>query len=161
MIHGAKGVASLIVLMIAGGASLAAQFTGEPAEEVVERLQDVPKALIETHEEVAMVATIFAGITALSALVLAVVTLRREGRIPMLALSILILITLVSCVAMAWAGTSGGKIRHSEIRGTTSTDATSILRAATFQRPFGSLQIACSQPTANCLWTSEDAKMGT
>lgn len=135
VMRGDRGMflASGIVLIIAGAGAIAAQFTGEPAEEVVEHLQDVPKALIETHEEVAMVATIFAAITALSALVLAVVTLRREGRIPLLALSILTLITLASCVAMAWAGTSGGKIRHSEIRGTASIDAASRRPAATFQ----------------------------
>jgi hypothetical protein len=111
-------LASVLVLVIAGGGALAAQFSGEPAEEVVEHLQDVPKALVETHEEVALVATILAGITSLLAIVLSVITLRREGRINILPLSILLLATLVTCVAMTWVGTTGGKIRHSEIRGT-------------------------------------------
>lgn len=114
-------LASVIVLVISGGGALAAQFTGEPAEEIVEHLQDVPRALIETHEGVAKVATILAAITTLLALVLCVVTLRREGRVAILPLAILLVATVVTCAAMTWAGATGGKIRHSEIRGTAST----------------------------------------
>ena len=110
-------LAAVLVLVIAGVGALAAQFTGEPAEEVVEHLQDVPDALIETHEETAQIATILATITTLLALVLCVFTLRREGRIGILPLSILLLATLVTCAAMTWMGATGGKIRHSEIRG--------------------------------------------
>jgi hypothetical protein len=110
-------LAAVLVLVISGGGTLAAQFTGEPAEEVVEHLQNIPKALIETHEGAALVATILASITTLLAIVLSVVTLRREGRIGVIPLSIILVATVVTCGAMTWAGTTGGKIRHSEIRG--------------------------------------------
>ena len=116
--RGDRGIflASVLVLVISGGGGLAAQFTGEPAEEVVEHLQDIPNALIETHEGAALVATILASITTLLAIFLCVVTLRREGRIGVIPLSIILVATVVTCGAMTWAGTTGGKIRHSEIR---------------------------------------------
>ena len=118
--HGDRGMflASVLVLVIAGGGALAAQFTGEPAEEVVENLQDVPKDLIETHEEVALVATILAGVTALMALIFFGVTMRRGGPITTVPVAILLVASLVTCGAMAWTGATGGKIRHSEVRGT-------------------------------------------
>jgi hypothetical protein len=118
-------LASVLVLVIAGGGALAAQFSGEPAEEVVEHLQDVPKALVETHEEAALIATILAGITSLLAIVVCVVSLRRDGRINILPMSVLFLATLVTCAAMTWAGATGGKIRHPEIRGTVFTNPVS------------------------------------
>jgi hypothetical protein len=108
--------AAVLVVVISGAGGLAAQFSGEPAEEFVEQLADVPKALIETHEGAGLIATILASITTLLAIVLSFVTLRKEGRIGVLPLSILLIATGVTCIAMTWAGATGGKIRHSEIR---------------------------------------------
>jgi uncharacterized membrane protein len=116
--RGDRGVflAALLVLAISGAGALAAQFTGEPAEEVVEHLPDVPKALIETHEGAAQIATILASITLFLTLVIGVITLRRDGRITILPLSILLVATVATCGAMTWTGSTGGKIRHTEIR---------------------------------------------
>ncbi len=69
-------LASVLVLVIAGGGALVAQFTGEPAEEIVEHLPDVPKNLIETHEGAATSATVSAAITALLALIFCLLTMR-------------------------------------------------------------------------------------
>jgi len=110
-------LASVLVLVISGTGAVAAQLTGEPTEAVMEHLEDVPEGLIETHAKSALVATILAGITILLALVLCVVALRREGRIGILPLAILLLATLVTCVAMTRTGATGGQIHHSEIRG--------------------------------------------
>jgi len=111
-------LATVLVLVIAGVGALAAQFTGEPAEEVVEHLADVPKTLIETHEGAGMIATISAAITTLLAMLLCVITLRREGPVTIIPMSILLVATLVTCGLMAWTGSTGGKIRHTEVRGT-------------------------------------------
>ena len=119
---------AVLVLVISGAGGLAAQFTGEPAEEVVEHLSDVPKVLIETHEGAALIATILASITTLLAIALSFVTLRREGRIGVIPLLILLGATVVAYGAMTWAGSTGGKIRHSEIRGSTSTTPASGVR---------------------------------
>jgi hypothetical protein len=114
--------ASVIVILIAGGGALAAQLSGEPAEEVVEQLSDVHKASIETHEDSALLATVLAGITSLYSAGLAVVALRRIERVPAIPLSLLLLATLLTMVAMARTGSTGGRIRHSEIRGDTYSD---------------------------------------
>lgn len=114
--------ASVIVLVIAGSGALAAQFSGEPAEEVVEHLQDVHKASIERHESLALVATILAGITTVCSVGVAVVTLRRSAGVPLLPLSLLALATLITFAVMAWTGTTGGRIRHSEIRGAANSE---------------------------------------
>jgi len=112
-------LATVLVLVIAGAGALTAKFTGESAEEVVEHLADVPKALIETHEEAGLIATISAAITTLLAILLCVITLRREGPVTIIPMAILLVATLVTCGVMAWTGSTGGKIRHTEIRGTT------------------------------------------
>lgn len=110
--------ATVLLLVISGVGALAAQFTGEPAEEVVEELADVSESLIETHADAGLMATISAGITTLLAMLIGVITLRQEGSVRISPMSILLVATLVTCGAMAWTGSTGGKIRHTEVRGT-------------------------------------------
>jgi archaellum biogenesis protein FlaJ (TadC family) len=114
-------LASVLVLVVAGGGALAAQFSGEPAEEAVRRLQDASKTLIETHEGAATVATIAAGITALIALFVLFFPWRRP--VPVIPVSVLLLATAITCAAMGWTGLTGGKIRHPEVRGSASVSA--------------------------------------
>ena len=114
-------LASVLVLLFAGGGSLAAYFTGEPAEEIVEELSDVPEVLIERHEDAAKVATLLAAIFTGLTVAVSFLALRREGPISLVPMLILLLAGLVVCAAMGWAGNLGGQIRHSEIRGTAST----------------------------------------
>src|SRR6185503_13806059 len=49
------GLALVIALAVA---SVGVYFTGDPTEEIVERLPDVSKSAIEAHEEAAIVATV-------------------------------------------------------------------------------------------------------
>jgi hypothetical protein len=116
--RGDRGVflASLIVIVMSGAGGLAAQFTGEPAEEIVEGLPDVSEALVGTHEDAGKVATIIASITTVLGIVIAFIVLRREGKIPLIAVAILFVATATTSAAMAWTGSTGGKIRHTEIR---------------------------------------------
>jgi hypothetical protein len=116
--RGDRGVflASLIVIVMSGAGGLAAQFTGEPAEEIVEGLPNVPESLVETHEDAGKIATIIASITTVLGIVIAFIVFRREGKIPMMAVAILFVATVVTSAAMAWTGSTGGKIRHTEIR---------------------------------------------
>lgn len=116
--RGDRGVflASLIVIVMSGAGGLAAQFTGEPAEEVVEGLPDVPESLVGAHEDAAKFATIVASITTVLGIVIAVVVFRRDGNIPWIATTTLLVATVTTSAAMAWTGSTGGKIRHTEIR---------------------------------------------
>ncbi len=116
--RGDRGIflASLIVIVMSGAGGLAAQLTGEPAEEVVEGLPVVPESYIGTHEDAGKIATIIASITTVLGIVIAVVVFRRDGNIPMIAVAVLLVATLTTSAAMAWAGSTGGKIRHTEIR---------------------------------------------
>jgi hypothetical protein len=62
--------AAVLIVVISGISALAAQFTSKPAEEIVEYLVDVPKAMIETHEGTALIVAILAPITTLLAIIL-------------------------------------------------------------------------------------------
>lgn len=92
-----------------------AYLTGEGAEEVVENLPGVSDALMERHEELA---NIFLGVTgALGLLALFTFFVDYKGKKSAGALYTLTFI--VSLGAMVFAqqvGTSGGEIRHTEIR---------------------------------------------
>jgi len=111
--------ATVPVLEISGVGRLAAQCPGEPAKEVVEDLADVSGSLIKTHEGASPNATISVAITTLLAMLFCVISLRREGPVTIILMSILLVATLVTRGAMAWTGSTGGKIRHTEVRATT------------------------------------------
>ena len=94
-------------------AGLVVYFTGEPTEEGVERLAGISEAMIERHEEIALISTIALGVFGL----LALGTLYRMQGKP---LSRGIVVTALFGViavsgAFAWTANLGGKIRHSEI----------------------------------------------
>lgn len=108
---GRVSLAMLAVLTAAAATFL----TGEPAEEAVEGVAGVPGALIERHEEAALLATIALGVIgALSAGWLLFFRRRPLSRGMMLGL---LLAAVVPAGAMAYTANLGGQIRHSEIRG--------------------------------------------
>jgi hypothetical protein len=49
---------------------------------------------------------------------LGILSLRRDGPVSRLVLSILLFATAIAVGAMCWTGNLGGKIRHSELRAT-------------------------------------------
>lgn len=99
----------------ASGFAIPAYLTGEPAEEIIEKLPGISKALIEQHEEaasIALAATLLVGVLALGALFLA----RGSRPISTLSFSIVTGIALVAFACMAWTAKLGGEIHHPEIR---------------------------------------------
>ena len=91
-------------------------FTGEPAEELVEGLPGYSEALIEHHEEVALIATVGMVILGLAAVV-GLVRARRQPDAPSGSYSkIMLLLSLVVGGVMIWTANLGGQIRHTEIR---------------------------------------------
>lgn len=91
-------------------------FTGEPAEELVEGLPGYSEAMIEHHEEVALIATVGIVVLGLAAVV-GLIRARRQREAPSGSYSkILLLLSLVVGGVMMWTANLGGQIRHTEIR---------------------------------------------
>jgi hypothetical protein len=103
----------LLVAVLTAIVGVAVYLTGEPAEELVEDLPGVSEAVLETHEEIALVATVVLGAFG----VLAVIGLIafRHG-VTMGFTRALLAASLVPLAAMAYTAYLGGQVRHSEIR---------------------------------------------
>ncbi len=105
---------SYTFLFVAGLAALPVYFSGEGAEDVVEKLPGVSEAIIEEHEDIAKIAMIsiaVCGLTALAALLAARFKIAGGG----IKIGVLLL-ALVSGGLMFQTAHLGGQIRHSEIR---------------------------------------------
>ncbi len=106
---------ALFIFMIGSLATIAAMNTGEGAEEVVEEISGVTENYIEQHEELAETfAFLSYGLGALS--LLTFWFSRKEKKIERL---LHIVVLIFSCSVLIYAqktATSGGEIRHTEIR---------------------------------------------
>lgn len=108
--------AGLWAFVLAALCALPAYFSGEGAEDVVERLPDVTKALIHEHEEAAekaLAGALFLGAAALAALVHA---WRSKAALLPKAAPALLALSLPVMGILAWAAHLGGLVRHTELR---------------------------------------------
>ncbi|HJU64034.1 MAG TPA: hypothetical protein VJ596_00085 [Gemmatimonadaceae bacterium] len=105
---------ALAFLAVIGAVSVAVFLTGEPAEEAVEMLDGVSEAMIESHEEVALIALI-AAVT-VGAIALATLVILRKRTVPRWVTGSALVLTLAVLGVMGVTANSGGQIRHSEIR---------------------------------------------
>lgn len=117
--------ASLIVFSVMALLTLPTFFSGTGAQGAIQGDPGVSKALIERHEGAAMLALLFMEITGVAALV----GLWQRRRISSPAgwnwnLSAVLLFSIVTVGLMARVGTTGGEIRHPEIRAGQETTAT-------------------------------------
>lgn len=105
--------AGLVLALLTALVTIVVYLTGEPAEELVENLPGISETVMETHEEIALVATLAVGGFALVALygLLAF----RHG-VSMGFTRALLVLSLVPLATMAYTAYLGGQIRHSEIR---------------------------------------------
>lgn len=101
------------VLCVAAVLALPAYFSGESAEEAVEHLAGVSESLMESHEDLARVATILMELVGFSALLSVWGALQkwRTGLVK----GTLVLAVLTSGT-LIWTAHLGGLIRHSELR---------------------------------------------
>ncbi|HJQ12869.1 MAG TPA: hypothetical protein VJ840_17695 [Gemmatimonadaceae bacterium] len=104
-----------------GAVALGVYFTGEPAEETVEKIVGITERSIERHEEAADLATIVIG--SLSGLALLALLLFRRREIPRWVAAAGLAGMILSSVVMGWTANLGGQIRHSEILGVTAPTA--------------------------------------
>jgi len=96
--------------------SIVAFLTGEGAEEVVEDLSGISETLIHTHEEYAESFLILSISLGVIAIVGFIVELKKFKLLKLITILIL-LIAIANIVLGKYVGTSGGEIRHNEIRG--------------------------------------------
>jgi uncharacterized membrane protein len=116
----AKVTLGLFALL--GAASLAVFLTGEPAEELVEKLPGFSESITHAHEEVAELATIVmvsVGVLALGALVLF-----RRRALPRWVTAGALALAVVTGGLMGYTGYLGGQVRHTEVRGGAVASAT-------------------------------------
>lgn len=103
------------VFVIAALLAVPVYLSGEPAEEGVESLPGVSKAIIEQHEEAAEVA--FTAIIVLGVIALVGLFLFRRGRVvPTWFTSLMLIASITVSGLMAWTANLGGQVRHTEIR---------------------------------------------
>lgn len=106
---------SLGIFIFSALAAIAANATGEGAEEIVERIPGISESIIHEHEEFAEQFLTLALILGGAALI----TLLLQWRKLKMATYgyILVLILAISCLVSAYyVGVTGGEIRHTEIR---------------------------------------------
>jgi len=106
------GMATLVISALI---AIPTYYTGEPAEERIEKSPGVEKAYISAHEEAAefgVVVICVAGIIGLAALLLA---RRAPSRLNLLSI-ISLLAALIAFATVARVANMGGQIRHPELR---------------------------------------------
>lgn len=106
--------AAYLILLIAALGAMAANWSGEGAEDLVENFPGVTHDAIEAHEEAAeyfLWIALATGATALAAIVLSGILPALNVRMA-LAITLLALLSTASSARVGWLG---GKIRHTEI----------------------------------------------
>jgi len=94
--------------------TVAVFFTGEPAEEAIEHMPGFSNAIVEPHEELALLSTIaFVGLGVLG---LAALAYFRRRLLPRWVAAAGLALSLTVSGMMAVTANLGGQIRHSEIR---------------------------------------------
>ena len=94
--------------------AIPAYLTGEPAEELAEKLPGVTESVIDPHEDAAKIA--FALILATGAVALSGLVVLRAKTVPQLFAVSVLALSLAAASALAWTANLGGKIRHTELR---------------------------------------------
>jgi hypothetical protein len=104
----------LVLLIVAGVFGAATYLTGEPAEEIVERLPNISHDLIHEHEEAAEPTVWLLGASGALALVSLVLARRR----PLHRGVLVLVVALAALAALATLRTAalGGHIHHPETR---------------------------------------------
>ena len=106
-------ITGAFIIVIMAIIAIPVLLTGEPAEESVEHLSGISKALIHDHEEAYEKAFWLMEITGVFSL-LAIVFYKIKLRFAPKAFLVAFIFSAITFFAMAWAGNLGGKIRHPE-----------------------------------------------
>jgi len=108
-----------LIFIIAAVFSAFSMGTGEGAEELVEDLPNIGKLIIHEHEEIAEKFAIIMYATGLFALLSLYTSIKNHKLAKTIAYITLVLALFASVLAKS-VGTTGGEIRHTEIRSNSS-----------------------------------------
>ena len=97
-----------------GVISVVVYFTGEPAEEAIEKLPGFSEAITERHEEFALAATIV--LASFGALALGALAVFRKKSLPRWVTLSSLVLALASGAVMSYTAMLGGQVRHTEVR---------------------------------------------
>ena len=104
-----------IIFTLGALASIAAMNTGENAEDGLEKLQGISKDMIHTHEEAAELFAVFSYILGGFSLI-ALFSSMKNYTLAKYAPFLVCVLAVVALFFAQKAGTTGGEIRHTEIR---------------------------------------------
>lgn len=111
---------ALGILIFSAFTAIPAYISGEGAEEIAENLPGVTEHFIENHEDLGklfLIANILTGILASVTLFLSI----KKNNVSNILFYVVLVMALVNCFFAKQVGTSGGEIRHTEIRNTSNT----------------------------------------
>lgn len=109
---------AFMLFMFGAIASISSMVSGEGAEEAIEKLNGIQENMIEEHEEKAEVFAILSYILGLISALGLWASLKQKSMANILSIVVL-LYAFVVIFFGSQTGTSGGEIRHSEIRSDT------------------------------------------
>jgi uncharacterized membrane protein len=104
---------ALATFVVVALAAIVVYLTGEPAEDVVERLVGTAEPAIEAHERAAVVSLI--GVELLGVIALTGLLARRSSHATLIFGALVV--SMVTAGLMARTANLGGQIRHAEVRG--------------------------------------------
>lgn len=103
---------ALYVLVLSGLAAIVVYFTGEPAADA---LANVPEGLVDRHEDVAGITTLFTSLAGATA-VLALIADRRLPSLTRWMNGAVLALAVGASGLLAWTANLGGQIQHPEVR---------------------------------------------
>lgn len=106
---------SLGIFIFSALAAIAANYTGEGAEEILEKIPGISESLIHDHEEYAEQFFTLSLILGGAALITLFLQIKKIG-LAAYGYILVIMLAISSLVSAYYVGVSGGEIRHTEIR---------------------------------------------
>lgn len=104
---------SILMTLLTSISVLPVFFTGEPAEEIVEKIPSVSKSVIHEHEEFAEIALVLTLLVCLASLI---VLLTYKNAITLkFGIPVILLLGVIAIGSLAYTANLGGKIRHTEL----------------------------------------------
>lgn len=111
---------ALGIFIFSALAAIVANYTGEGAEEIVENIPGIGEAYIETHSDYSeqfLTLMLILGGASLVTLFMGI----KKWEIAKFGYILVIILAIASSISAKYVGTSGGEIRHTEIRKSATT----------------------------------------